>query len=73
MYPKTPNKDEMISNIYNSQQNNHIQVKSHNHKNKLKYLCPKTPSQAEMISSTHNNQQNSHIQVITDLHIHKLS
>ena len=38
MYPKTPNKDEMISNIYNSQQNNHIQVKSHNHKNKLKYV-----------------------------------
>ena len=73
MYPKIPNKDEMISNIHNNQQNNHIQLKSHNHKNKQKYLCPKTPSQAEMISNIHNNQQNSHIQVIIDLHIHELS
>ena len=73
MYPKIPNKDEMISNIHNNQQNNHIQLKSHNHKNKQKYLCPKIPSQAEMISNIHNNQQNSHIQVIIDLHIHELS
>ena len=34
MYLKTPNKDEMISNIYNNQQHSHIQVKSHKHKNK---------------------------------------
>ena len=45
MYPKTPNKDEMISSIYNNQQHSHIQVKSHNHKNKQKYLCPQTASQ----------------------------
>ena len=73
MYPKTPNIDEVISSIYNNQQHSHIQVKSHNHKNKQKYLCPKTLSRAEMISNIHNNQQNSHIQVITDLHIHELS
>ena len=72
MYPKTPNIDEVISSIYNNQQHSHIQVKSHNHKNKQKYLCPITPNQA-IISCIHNNQHNSHIQVITDLHIHELS
>ena len=51
MYPKTPNIDEVISSIYNNQQHSHIQVKSHNHKNKQKYLCPKTLSRAEMIKT----------------------
>ena len=69
MYPKTPNKDEMISSIYNNQQHSLFKLKSHSHN----FFFPKKPSQVEMISNIHNNQQNSHIQVITDLNIYELS